>query len=250
MTEERFGAPRLGSGLAGKPGPWGDLALTLPVFLAYQVGVVFLKVQNASDLVTAQLLRLAHGDAFLYFGLTAAAGAAMVVVFALLGRGQVFRFRKLLQIAIEGAAYAVAMGVATSWVVGKMFAAPSPRLVEGPFAGLVMSLGAGFYEELLFRAALFGLGGKLVLWLLASGRKGAGVQGAVWWTVVVGAWAAVCAAMFSGAHYVGSLGDAFEMRSFVARSVLGLALTFVYAMRGFAAAVWTHALYDVWVLVL
>ena len=52
------------------------------------------------------------------------------------------------------------------------------------------------------------------------------------------------------ARHVGPLGDVFEMRSFVARMVLGLALTLVYAMRGFAAAVWTHALYDVWVLVL
>jgi len=26
-------------------------------------------------------------------------------------------------------------------------------------------------------------------------------------------------------------------------------LTLVYATRGFAAAVWTHALYDIWVLV-
>ena len=50
-------------------------------------------------------------------------------------------------------------------------------------------------------------------------------------------------------HYVGALGDAFDGRSFVARAVLGLALTLVYSMRGFAAAVWTHALYDVWVLV-
>jgi len=31
--------------------------------------------------------------------------------------------------------------------------------------------------------------------------------------------------------------------------VLGLALTLIFATRGFAAAVWTHALYDVWVLV-
>jgi CAAX prenyl protease-like protein len=248
--QRRFGAPRLESGLAAKPGPWGDLALTLPVFLTYQLGVVFLKVQNASDIVTARLLELAHGDAFLYFALTGVAGAVMVFVFALLGRGQVFRLRKLLQIALEGAVYAVAMGIATSWVVGKMFAAPSPRLVEGPFAGLVMSLGAGFYEELLFRAVLFGLGGKLLVWLFSLGRSTAGAMGTVWSMAVLGAWAVVCGAIFSGAHYMGSLGDVFEMRSFVARLVLGLALTFIYASRGFAAAVWTHALYDVWVLVL
>jgi hypothetical protein len=63
-------------------------------------------------------------------------------------------------------------------------------------------------------------------------------------------WALACAACFSGMHYVGALGDPFDARSFVARAVLGLALTLVYAMRGFAAAVWTHALYDIWVLVL
>ena len=63
-------------------------------------------------------------------------------------------------------------------------------------------------------------------------------------------WAFVCAAAFSGMHYLGSLGDPFDLKSFVARLVLGLMLTLVYAMRGFAAAVWTHALYDVWVLVL
>ena len=61
-------------------------------------------------------------------------------------------------------------------------------------------------------------------------------------------WALVSAAVFSGMHYLGPLGDRFDERTFVARAVLGLALTLVYATRGFAAAVWTHALYDVWVL--
>jgi hypothetical protein len=64
------------------------------------------------------------------------------------------------------------------------------------------------------------------------------------------AWALASAVIFSGMHYLGPLGDPFDARSFVARGVLGLALTLVYATRGFAAAVWTHALYDVWVLVM
>jgi hypothetical protein len=242
---ERFGAQRVGGGLAAKPGAWGDLALTLPVFLTYQLGVVFLKVQNASDIVTGHLLELAHGDRALYLALTAFAGVAMVVVFSALGRGQVLHPSKLLQIAVEGAVYAFAMSVVTSWVVGKLFAAPSPRVVEGPFAGLVMALGAGFYEELVFRAALFGLGGKFVVWLFARRTPWATLAPTI--TIIV--WAAVCAVTFSGAHYMGLYGDPFDVRSFVARGVLGLALTLVYALRGFAAAVWTHALYDIWVLV-
>ncbi len=100
---------------------------------------------------------------------------------------------------------------------------------------------------------LFGLGAKVLVWVFTRQRVGLvvntlgpGFKG----MLVMAVWAIVCGAAFSAMHYVGSLGDAFDMRSFVARAVLGLALTFVYVTRGFAAAVWTHALYDISVLVL
>ncbi len=54
---------------------------------------------------------------------------------------------------------------------------------------------------------------------------------------------------FSAWHYTGALGDGFEMSSFVFRAVCGLILTAIFAFRGFAPAVWTHALYDVWVMI-
>jgi hypothetical protein len=240
------------SDLAAKPGGWTELALTLPVFLIYQLGVVFLNVRNATDLVTGQILALAHGDRMTYLELTSGVGLALMFVFALVGRGQAFRPSKIVQIVIEGAAYAIAMGTATSWIVGKMFAGPAPATIGGPLSGVVMALGAGFYEELAFRVVLFGLGAKLLAWLfvrervdLVGGNPGLGL-GAILIMVV---WAFASAAIFSGMHYLGPLGDHFDERTFVARAVLGLALTLVYASRGFAAAVWTHALYDVWVLV-
>jgi hypothetical protein len=247
--------------LSAKPGALGELALTLPVFLVYQVGVVFLRVRNAADVVTAQLLAAAHGDRTTYLEITLGAGALLFLVFAVLGRGQVLRGRKLLQIVIVGAAYATAMGSATSWVVGRIFAgAPGSAGVAGspgahsldPFTALVMSLGAGFYEELAFRVVLFGFGAKILVWLFA--RQTVSLVGTapplgVRAVLVMLVWSLVCAAVFSGMHYVGALGDTFDPRSFVARAVLGLALTLVYSMRGFAAAVWTHALYDAWVLV-
>ncbi len=240
------------TGLTAKPGAWAELALTLPVFILYQLGVVFLNVRNATDLVTARLMDVAHGDRLTYLGMTLSVGVLLFVVFAILGRGQTLRTGKVAQIAVEGAVYAIAMGTATSWIVGKLFAGP-PAAAMDPFTGLVMSMGAGFYEELAFRALLFGLGAKLLVWLFSHQRVGL-VQGSgglsLRSVLVMMGWALVCAAAFSGMHYVGALGDRFDARSFVARAVLGLALTLVYATRGFAAAVWTHALYDVWVLVL
>src|SRR5579871_6232540 len=222
-----------GEGLAAKPGALGELALTLPVFLGYQLGVAFVDTRNATDLVTGRLLEFAHGDRVTYLGLTAAIGVLLSAVFAVLGRGQTLR---LVQIAVEGAAYAIAMSVTTSWVVGKVFAG-ALRGVQGPVPGLIMSLGAGFYEELAFRALLFGLGGKVLVWLLARQRfdlVGAAPRLGSRAIAVLGAWAVVCAAFFSACHYVGRLGDAFDMRSFVARAVLGLFLTLVYSTRGFA----------------
>ncbi len=239
------------SDLAAKPGGWTELALTLPVFLVYQLGVVFLNVRNATDVVTVRMLELAHGDRMTYLELTSGAGLALMFVFGFLGRGQSFRPSKILQIALEGAAYAIAMGTATSWVVGKMFAGPPAGLSGGPFTGVVMALGAGFYEELAFRVLLFGVGTKLLAWLFVRqrvGLVGGGPRLGLGAILIMVLWAVVCAGIFSGMHYLGPLGDRFDERTFVARAVLGLALTLVYASRGFAAAVWTHALYDVWVL--
>jgi hypothetical protein len=240
-----------GSDLAAKPGGWTELALTLPIFLVYQLGVVFLNVRNATDIVTVRMLELANGDRMTYLELTSGVGLALMFAFAFLGRGQTFRPSKILQIALEGAAYAIAMGTATSWVVGKMFAGLPGGLSGGPFTGIVMALGAGFYEELAFRVILFGLGWKLLTWLFVRqrvGLVGGGQQLGLGSVVIMIAWALLSAAIFSGMHYLGPLGDRFDARTFVARAVLGLALTLVYASRGFAAAVWTHALYDVWVL--
>jgi len=236
--------------LAEKPGAWVDLGLTLPIFLAYHLGVVFLDVHNASDVVTFQIFRLAEGSRPMYLLLTAAIGVVFAGAFAWLGRGHAFRPAKFVQIAMEGVVYALAMRLVAGYVVGTLFAG----LMKGanPFTGVVMSLGAGFYEELAFRVILFGIGAKTLVWLFdhreldVAGRTRLSFRGGL----IVVAWSVAAAAIFSGVHYTGALGDTFQLSSFVFRLVLGLTLTLIYVTRGFAAAVWAHALYDVWVLVL
>jgi hypothetical protein len=227
--------------LAQKAGAWVDLGLSLPLFLGYHLGVVFLEVRNASDLVTGELLRLTAGSLPKYLLVTLAIGAAFAGAFVRLGRGQAFRPVKFAQIAVEAVVYAFALRVVGSYVVGRLFAG---RVTEGGFPGLVMSLGAGFYEELSYRVLLFAGVGRLLGLLLPRAASGAT-------RLALGvAWAVLCAALFSGAHYVGSLADDFQLQSFVFRWVLGLMLTLIFWARGFAAAAWTHALYDAWVLVL
>jgi hypothetical protein len=59
----------------------------------------------------------------------------------------------------------------------------------------------------------------------------------------------VGALVFAAAHYVGAYGDAFTLASFTFRALAGLFFSVLFVLRGFGIAAWTHALYDVMVLV-
>lgn len=222
---------------------WTDLALTLPIFVLYHLGVVFLPVRNAADPVTSELKALANQSLPLYASLTVAIGGAFVLVLAILGRGKAFSPSRFLWIGAEGVVYAILMRVFGGWVVENVTLSAGDDaamgLANGPFGSVVMSLGAGFYEELMFRVALFGVGAWIVKIMLGRGPTG---------VAVLAGWAIASSVAFSAWHHVGPLSDAFDTEVFVYRAACGLVLTAIYALRGFAPAVWTHTLYDLWAM--
>lgn len=226
-------------------GPLADLALTLPIFVIYHLGVVWMDVQNAADIVTRELKNLASSSLPAYSALTLAIGGVFAGILLVLGRGHTLRWQRFALVAVEGVLYAVAMRLVASYVVGKIpldAGAPSP-VAAGPtfFTAVVLSLGAGLYEEIAFRVGLFGVGRRLVLAMMPEALPSQRV-------LVSLGWAALAAAVFSGWHYLGQFGEPFELRSFVFRWVCGVVFTVIYAFRGFAPVVWTHALYDIWVM--
>lgn len=100
-------------------------------------------------------------------------------------------------------------------------------------AQLVVSLGAGIYEELLFRVLL--VSGIAALGTALGWKRGVALTVAVLGSALV----------FSVFHYLGPLGDAWSLQSFVFRAVAGLMLSGLYVARGFGVTAWSHALYDV-----
>jgi hypothetical protein len=229
---------------SGKSDPWTNLALTLPIFVLYHLGVVFLPFRNAADLLTSQLHALARHSLPTYAALTLAIGAVFAVILRTSGRKQALEPKHFLRVCLEGALYAAVMRAAGGYVVGSLRLAGSSGDApgEGTLPSVVMALGAGFYEEVAFRVALFGAGALLLRKLL--GLQGLGAS------FVTAAWGVAGALAFSYWHYTGDLGEQMEASSFVFRAVCGLVLTAIFAFRGFAPAVWTHALYDVWVMVI
>ena len=101
---------------------------------------------------------------------------------------------------------------------------------------LMISLGAGFYEELLFRVVLVGalaaFGTRVLKWTPRVAGTAACVLGAL---------------LFSAFHYVGPYGDHLQLSSFVFRFLAGLTFSALYLLRGFGITAWTHALYDIFV---
>ncbi len=145
----------------------------------------------------------------------------------------------------ESALYALFLALLISSVVGMIFAAAPTEMPvaalqmagEGLGARLALSIGAGLYEELLFRVLLVG-----GLYLALKALFPETTAYAYILAALVGA------LLFSAVHYVGALGDVFTLSSFTFRFLFGLALNVVFLVRGFGVAAWTHALYDVMIV--
>ena len=143
------------------------------------------------------------------------------------------------------ALFGIVIGTITVKLLGAMHALAVPPLAVGPIAGmswptkLMLALGAGLFEELLFRVLIVGALAAAGRTLLGMSRGAAGVV-----AVVIGA------IVFSAFHYVGPFGDPFTLQSFLFRALSGVAFSALYLLRGFGITAWTHALYDVIVLLL
>ncbi|WP_157506876.1 type II CAAX prenyl endopeptidase Rce1 family protein [Gemmata obscuriglobus] len=102
-----------------------------------------------------------------------------------------------------------------------------------PAAQILTFIGAGIYEEVLFRLGLFG---GLVLLLRVVGLPGVAA-------LPLAAFAAALA--FAAAHHVGPYGEPMRADYFVFRTIAGLFFTSLFVFRGFGIAVGAHAGYDI-----
>jgi membrane protease YdiL (CAAX protease family) len=172
------------------------------------------------------------------------ANGVMLVVFLLLmlvmRRKNEFHPRMFVPVLIESAIYAVTMGSLIVFVMQNVLHV-DPRLAVGPeavgpFGKVVLSFGAGVHEELVFRLMMipgFAALGEKVLKL----RR---------WVATGFAFLA-SAILFSAAHHVIG-GEPWRLGVFTYRVLCGLIFAVIFQTRGFAVAVYTHALYDVFVL--
>lgn len=236
--------------------PRYSVLLALPLLLLYEIMAAALAgaeggLRNGADVILQVLIMGAVGQA----GMVYVTGAviALCIVWAIrdIRRSGGIRGRYFPLMLLEAAGLAVAFAVVVSLATGQLLAGLGAAfMMVDPGQGtdparfttataVMLSLGAGLYEELLFRVLLVTALAAGARWLFGAGIVTAGVIASVAGAVI-----------FSVFHYVGPYGDAFTLHSFVFRAVAGLAFSGLYLLRGFGITAWTHALYDVGVLVL
>ncbi len=213
--------------------PLTGLLLTIPVFLLYHLGILAIDLRNGVDLVSTLTFQLLNRSLLGYVGVTIGYAAAIAIAAYVLRRRGTIKAAELLPVLGESVLLAILMFFLVGWATQQIFDWQLGPRAMSPLEKVVMAAGAGFHEELVFRVGLFA-GGTLVLHRLArlSEAKAA-------WIAAFGS-----AAIFSAIHYLGPLGDPFSIVSFVFRLLAGLYLAAVYRFRGFAVAVYTHAIYD------
>lgn len=229
---------------AAEPGYWAisrapltSLVFALPLVLVYEAGVLFLgrgTPRNGADVWLRQALdALGFGSYFLLPTLT---------IVGLLAWHHVEHDRwhvrpgVLAAMALEcGLWAAVLLGIAR--LQGRVWPHLAPFMLAGPgregiLARVIGFCGAGLYEEVLFRL--------LLLPAVAFGleRLGASTAAAAGWAILS------TSCLFSLAHYVGPLGDTFDLYGFVFRTLAGVFFSLLFLARGFGIVAGTHAAYD------
>ncbi len=225
--------------------PLSSLAFVTPLLAIYEAGELWLGPQamrNGADVWMRQLLDwLGFSQYFLL---------PLLTVGLLVGWHYLTRQPWRISVSVLYAKLAECVLLAVALVViarvqGTLLSLVTPgqenwamhasigEVVEGVFRRFVVFVGAGIYEELLFRLVML----SLAAWLLRFCGCGSNLS-------LAGA-ALSTSLMFAAAHHLGMLGEPFQWYTFLFRMTAGLFFATLFIYRGFGVAAGTHAVYDV-----
>lgn len=212
--------------------------MILPLWLTYEVLRHFY-VPNTMNLaefwVKDQFYTLPEFVIDLYGGCVLV--GVLIAAWSLLRR-EIPWVRVGLVVVLEGSVYGLMLGPIAAQLTRHSMPVLRLGSEEGQlFQDIIGSLGAGIFEELVFRLVLL----SSLAWLFMRASKSFGIHR------LIGVGLAVLASslLFSLFHHVGSGAAPLEPRVFVFRTMAGILLGVLFITRGLGVCVYTHAMYDV-----
>ncbi len=218
-----------------------SVVMALPLLLSYEILIILTQsnywvIRNAADVWIRTFLMAfdlkAQHVTFVMIGVL----FALIPVTKFRSSGVSIKLNYVLMILLESFVYSIILGVVLQLIL-RSGGLSTGGLGNDVLQNIALSLGAGFFEEIIFRVVLL----NFLFFLFKPFIKKTFVAGIL--SVLISS------LLFSISHYVGSMADSWEIYSFMFRWLAGMLFTVLYFIRGFAITAYTHALYDIWVLV-
>lgn len=239
------------------------LLFILPFLIVYHIGIWFMhmgdnNVANGADVMLSKFLNVVYYGALWLYGQmfpgqsVEQSGALwflkmfgplfsmFLLVFVLLIKQHLGNFpwrvktRTLFVMLGESFVFAIPpFGLA--WLVNNIFYLRADMTsVSTWLSGVVLSMGAGIYEEFLFRMILMGF----LFWFFSRVFRLKGLP--LFMIAVLGQ-----ALAFSSFHHLPWSHEEFKLGVFAFRTVAGVYFAYIYQERGFGIAAGSHAVYDI-----
>ncbi|MBT3300482.1 MAG: CPBP family intramembrane metalloprotease [Candidatus Marinimicrobia bacterium] len=220
--------------------PFYSFLFTIPLFILYELGVIAVSgndafvLRNGADVFMRQFLTL--------FGVLGVYGFSALFLLGFLAT--YFYHRHKWETVDFNSSYLIVMFLESiMWAVLLYFSLAQAMLTLMNPNGImltqqvVLAIGAGIYEEMLFRVLL--IAGLASLFNLIFQ-----------WNKSVSQWAGMvlAAIVFSLFHFLGEFGDHFRFDLFFIRFIAGMILGTLYVFRGFGITAYAHSIYDLIVL--
>lgn len=221
-------------------GAWASLLFIAPLVILYEIAVVVAGGGDPSSVRGAADLWMRQGLGWIGlrdpFWLPFLLAAGLLIQHVRERRDWRFAPVTLPGMILESAGYAIALiGLGKLIDLGFAHLDGLPRLAADGLAARPFwldFLGAGLYEEVLFRLILVSAMG-MVLALIGAPKL---------WSATVTM--VTSSLIFAMAHHLGSPGETFTWYAFVFRWAAGVFFAWIYIERGFGIAVGTHTSYD------
>lgn len=220
--------------LRKRPDPLTSVAFTVPVFLLYHLGILLVDRRSQVDFVSTLVLRVLETSVPAYVLMTLALALVLLLVAWVKQKRTITPPHPFLRVLGEGIAFAMFCLMALGWATHEVRADSSSQLsLLSVVDKIVLAAGTGFHEEFIFRVLLV-TGGAWLITKLGRVRPRFSLLIAM----------LVSSVLFSLAHYFVIFDEPFVLTVAGYRVLEGLLFATIYVSRGFAIAVYAHAIYD------
>ena len=214
---------------------------TIPLFIIYEIGIIFLSrddiivVRNGADFLMRAILE-SFGILGLYgLGAIFLIGFIVTYVFFLKGKNSSdIKTEYLFIMVFESVAWAIFLYI----LLSKFMVLLMIPIGKAVLQQVILAVGAGIYEEFLFRVLLISGLSSIIGFVFLWEEKGSNIAALI-----------IAAAIFSGFHFMGEYGDYFTMELFLLSFFAGIILGILYYARGFGITAYAHSIYDLIVLI-